>query len=81
MTSLLFSVGKLVIGIYLGKSGATSAYGAAGSLMLIVLWLYYASLIFLMGAEFTKVWAASRGHEIQPEAGAVRVVTEERNER
>lgn len=81
ITAVLFTIGKTLIGLYLGKSGATSAYGAAGSLMLIVLWLYYASLIFLMGAEFTKVWAASRGREIQPEEGAVRVVTEERHER
>jgi membrane protein len=81
ITALLFTIGKMLIGLYLGKSGAASAYGAAGSLMLIVLWLYYASLIFLMGAEFTKVWALSRGHGIEPEEGAVRVVTQERHEK
>jgi membrane protein len=81
ITALLFTIGKALIGLYLGKSGAASAYGAAGSLMLIVLWLYYASLIFLMGAEFTKVWALSRGHGIEPEEGAVRVITQERHEK
>src|SRR5581483_3089324 len=80
ITGVLFTVGKTLIGIYLGHSAATSAYGAAGSLMLIVLWLYYASLIFLLGAEFTKVWAWARGHEIRPEPGAIRVITEERHE-
>jgi membrane protein len=78
-TSLLFTLGKTAIGLYLGKSGATSAYGAAGSVMLIVLWLYYACLIFLLGAEFTKLWAAGHGRGLVPEPGAVRVETEERH--
>ncbi len=78
LTSALFTFGKTLIGIYLGKTGAVSAYGAAGSVMLIVLWLYYASLIFLLGAEFTRVWASARGRGIRPENGAVRVETEQR---
>lgn len=62
-------------------SGAASAYDAAGSVMLIVLWLYYASIILLLGAEFTKLWSSAHGHPIQPEAGAVRVVTQEKEVR
>jgi membrane protein len=81
ITGLLFTIGKTAIGIYIGKSGMGSAYGAAGSLVAIVAWLYYASLIVLLGAEFTKIWAAARGREIRPEEGAVRVVTEEREYR
>ena len=78
LTSLLFTVGKSLIGLYLGKSGAASAYGAAGSLVLMVLWIYYASLILLMGAEFTRVWAEAHGKRTQPEPGAMRVVVEEK---
>ena len=78
VTSVLFTIGKTGLGIYLGKAAPGSAYGAAGSLVVIVLWLYYASLIVLFGAEFTKVWAAAHGREITPEPGAVQVVTEQR---
>jgi membrane protein len=70
-TGALFTVGKFAIGLYLGKTGAASAYGAAGSLVLIVLWIYYSSLIVLLGAEFTRVHAESRGHSVQPKEGAV----------
>jgi membrane protein len=77
LTSVLFTGGKSLIGIYLGRSGAASAYGAAGSLVLIVLWIYYASIILLIGAELTKVWSSAHGRPIRPEPGAVRVVTTE----
>lgn len=80
LTSILFTIGKTALGVYLGKAAPGSAYGAAGSLVVIVLWLYYASLILLLGAEFTKVWAAAHHRAIQPEPGAVRVVTETRRE-
>jgi membrane protein len=80
LTSVLFTIGKTALGVYLGKAAPGSMYGAAGSLVVIVLWLYYASLIVLLGAEFTKIWAASHGREIRPEPGAVRVVTEQRRE-
>jgi membrane protein len=80
LTSILFTIGKTALGVYLGKAAPGSAYGAAGSLVVIVLWLYYASLIVLFGAEFTKVWAAAHKREIQPEAGAVKVVTERRQQ-
>lgn len=56
-TSLLFSIGKLLIGLYIGKSGVASSFGAAGSLVVILLWVYYSAQIFLMGAEFTWIYA------------------------
>ena len=61
ITSLLFTIGKFFIGIYLGKSDVGIAYGAAGSLAVILIWVYYASQIFLFGAEFTAVYAESHG--------------------
>jgi membrane protein len=56
LTALLFTIGKALIGLYLGKSSLSSAYGAAGSFVVILVWTYYSSLIVLMGAEFTQVW-------------------------
>ena len=73
VTSLLFGLGKLGIGYYLGKSDIGSAYGAAGSLAIILVWIYYSSVILLAGAEFTQVWYCSHGHKARPEPGAVRV--------
>lgn len=61
VTALLFTVGKFLIGFYLGQSSIASSYGAAASLMNILLWIYYSSLILLFGAEFTKAFAESRG--------------------
>ena len=55
ITSFLFTIGKFVIGLYLGKSEVGIAYGAAGSLVVILIWVYYASQIFLFGAEFTHI--------------------------
>ena len=57
ITALLFEVGKLLIGLYLGKSAIASSYGAAGSLVVLLLWVYYSAQIFLLGAEFTKAYA------------------------
>ena len=71
VTSLLFAIGKLGIGLYLGKSGVASGFGAAGSLVIVLLWVYYSSQIFLLGAEFTKTYAyrhGSRREAGQPEA-------------
>jgi membrane protein len=60
ITALLFSAGKTLIGLYLGHSGSSSAFGAAGSVMLFLLWVYYSAHIFLFGAEFTEVYAMAR---------------------
>ena len=73
VTAVLFIVGKFLIGFYLGKSNPGQAYGAAGSLAVLLLWVYYSSLILLFGAEFTETWAERRGKGIEPEPGAVRV--------
>ena len=61
ITSFLFSVGKFLIALYLGGSGIATTYGAAGSLILLLLWVYYSVQIFLLGAEFTKSFANSQG--------------------
>ena len=66
VTSILFSVGKYLIGLYLGVSGVASAYGAAGSLVVVLLWVYYSAQVFLMGAEFTWVYAKARGSLSRP---------------
>lgn len=58
VTAILFEVGKLLIGLYIGKSGVTESFAAAGSLVVLLAWVYYAAQIFLLGAEFTKVFAA-----------------------
>ena len=61
MTAVLFAVGKFLIGLYLGRSSVASAYGAAGSLIVLLLWIYYSAQILLFGAEFTKVDVATEG--------------------
>ncbi|MEZ5707564.1 MAG: YihY/virulence factor BrkB family protein [Burkholderiaceae bacterium] len=69
VTSALFSVGKFLIGLYLGASGVASAYGAAGSLAVVLIWVYYSAQVFLMGAEFTWVYARARGSRSRRVAG------------
>jgi membrane protein len=64
LTSLLFTVGKVLIGMYLGKADVGSAYGAAGSLVILLVWVYYSSQILLFGAEFTSVYANRYGSHI-----------------
>jgi membrane protein len=61
VTAVLFEVGKLLIGLYLGKSSMTESFAAAGSLVVLLAWVYYAAQIFLLGAEFTKVYADEHG--------------------
>ena len=61
VTALLFTVGKILIGLYIGKSGVASGFGAAGSLVIVLVWVYYSAQIFLMGAEFTWVYAGTFG--------------------
>jgi membrane protein len=72
VTALLFSIGQFAIGAYLGRSEIASAYGAAGSLVVILIWVFYSAQIFLFGAEFTQVYARKFGSKIQPGEGAVR---------
>ena len=76
-TTVLFVLGKYLIGFYLGNSNPTSAYGAAGSLAVLFLWVYYSAMILLLGAEFTQAWAISQGRGIEPEEGAVRFIEEQ----
>lgn len=76
-SALFFVAGKFVLGFYLGKADPGSAFGAAGSLAIILVWVYYASMIVLFGAEFTEAWAEKHGG-IRPEEGATRVVEQKR---
>jgi membrane protein len=78
-TALLFVLGRTLIGVYLGRSDPGSVYGAAGSLALVLIWVYYTSMILLFGAEFTKLWAQRYGKGITPVKGAVAYVEEERS--
>lgn len=73
VTSVLFTIGKFLIALYLGKSSVSSAYGAAGSLVLLVVWVYYSACILLVGAEFTQVYASRFGHRIEPSDNAERL--------
>lgn len=70
MTSLLFLAGKYIIGFYFSESDPASVYGAAGSLVLILLWVYYTCLILFIGAEFTVNWALLRNIQIEPTSNA-----------
>ncbi len=78
VTALLFELGKFGLGFYLGRESTASSFGAAGSVVLLLLWVYYASCILLFGAEFTQEYAKATGHEIRPVPGAVPVTAEAR---
>jgi membrane protein len=75
MTALLFTAGKSLLGIYLGKASVGSSYGAAGSLVVLVVWVYYSAQILFLGAELTQVWARRHGREIQPNDKATALKT------
>ena len=77
LTAFLFLIGKWALGIYLGSGTAASAYGAASSLITLLLWVYYSSQILLFGAEFTQVYAEMCGTEIKPDKYAVRIERKE----
>jgi membrane protein len=77
ITAILFSIGKWLLGFYLGSGAAGSAYGAASSLITLLLWIYYSSQILLFGAEFTQVYASRAGRGSKPAKYAVRVETKE----
>jgi membrane protein len=73
LTALLFDIGKFLLGFYLGKTSLASAYGAAGSLVIILTWVFYSAQILFLGAEFTQVYVRSGGKEIAPADYAMRV--------
>jgi membrane protein len=72
-TAFLFTIGKLFVGLYLGGSGIVSAYRATGSLIILVVWIYFSAQIFFFGAEFTQVYARRGGREIEPSDHAERI--------
>jgi membrane protein len=76
VTAFLFAVGQFALSLYFGLTHVASTYGAAGGLILIMLWIYYSTVIFLFGAEVTEVHAAKRGVAVRPARGAVWVRTE-----
>ncbi len=78
LTSILFSVGKFVLSWYLARPGTASAYGSAGALVVLLLWINYASQILFFGAEFTKVYANKFGSKIEPEDHAREILPAER---
>jgi membrane protein len=79
-TAMLFLLGKFLIGYFIGNSRTSAAYGAAASLVILLLWVYYTSVILYFGAEFTKVYALQRGNGIKPHENAVYILKEERKE-
>jgi membrane protein len=80
VTALLFVIGKFAIGLYIGRSDPGSAFGAASALAVLLVWIYYAAVIVLLGAEFTQAWVKQRGRDIEPKEGAVRVVERKQRE-
>lgn len=79
VTALLFNIGKSLIGLYLGNSGVGSTYGAAGSIVVVLVWVFYSAQILLIGAEFTQVYSKYRGRPIRPSKHAVRLRDQEQN--
>jgi uncharacterized BrkB/YihY/UPF0761 family membrane protein len=75
-TSVLFAIGKFAIGLYLGKASIGSAYGAAGSLVILLVWVYYSSQILFFGAEFTQVYAQHHGSDPQRKKAPVAATKE-----
>lgn len=78
VTAALFSVGKVLLGLYLGRPSATAAFGSASALVLVVLWVYYCAQLVLLGAEFTQAYARWEGDAIEPAEDAVAVSEEAR---
>ncbi|MEO6902082.1 MAG: YihY/virulence factor BrkB family protein [Bacteroidia bacterium] len=78
ITAVLFIIGKFGLSLYFGKTSPASAYGAAGSIILIMLWVNYSSMIVFLGAEFTKQFASHYGREITPTKEAVRIIASEK---
>ena len=81
LTAVLFTLGKFLLGLYFGEADPSSTYGAAGSIVLILLWVSYSCLILFFGAEFTWVYANRYGHSIEPSSHAVRLDSKEVEEK
>ena len=79
ITALLFNLGKFLFGLYLGRSSVASAYGAAGSLVIVLLWAYYSAQLLFFGAQFTRLYADRYGSRVQPAPGARFVTVKEVN--
>ena len=75
-TAFLFMIGKFAIGFYLGRYNIASIYGAAGSIIIVLVWVYYSANILYFGAEFTKVYAITHGQKIIPNAYSVQIIKE-----
>jgi len=76
-TTVLFLIGKYLIGLYIGNSNVTTTFGSAGALASLMLWVYYSSMILILGAEFTQVWARRNDSYILPNKNSVRFIREE----
>jgi membrane protein len=79
VTAVLFTIGKTLIGMYLGRASIGSTYGAAGSLVVVLVWIYYSAQIFFFGAEFTQVYARAHGSMRPPEGAPEEVSAAARN--
>jgi membrane protein len=88
VTSLLFTIGKQLIGLYLGEASFGSTYGAAGSLVIVLVWVYYSSMLFFLGAEFTKVYTKTFGSQssnklatrfVAGDSSAIRLISSRRS--
>ena len=79
-TALLFTIGKFALGLYLGKSDVGSTFGAAGSLALLLIWVYYSSQILFFGAEFTQVYANKFGSRVVPVGYAIKLSEKDRRQ-
>lgn len=80
VTSVLFTIGESLIGFYLGRTNLGSVFGAAGSLVILLVWIYYSSMIFFFGAEFTKIYAQRYGSRIRLNGKAIPVTEEAREQ-
>ena len=83
-TALLFTIGKLLLGLYLARASVGSGYGAAGSLVAVIVWIYYSAQIFFFGAEFTRVYAdahpaVAKAHQVEPQPSRSRIAKQPRN--
>lgn len=77
LSTVLFVIGKFLIGIYIGHSSFGTAYGAAGSLVMLLIWVYYSSIILLLGAEYIEVYTRIKGRVIKPNHETVKVITQQ----